>query len=226
VASVVDEHAVVEARFLRFELHENVGQIVGALGHRVERRLDGIGGGHDAQAVPVPPVWVGETGEDHHEEAGLGACRGGQAEAPRSRGDPVADGAVALAAGRGGAGDDRAHLLARAGQGQPGEPGGANEAVEMGLEVVDLPVHDGRGVEDAVAAMHDVIVEGEHHEGGVGHDAAELARVESPVANGLPRPQGAKVLDDLVGLEHARGERDHQANTSTPRPTASVSMSS
>jgi hypothetical protein len=43
VARVVDEHSVVEARFLRFELHEDVGQVVGALGHRVQRRLDGIG---------------------------------------------------------------------------------------------------------------------------------------------------------------------------------------
>ena len=74
--------------------------------------------------------------------------------------------------------------------------------------------------------MHDVIVEGEHHEGGVGHDAAELARVEGPVANGLPLSERAKVLDYLVGLEHPGGERLHQANTSTPRPTASVSMSS
>jgi hypothetical protein len=160
VAGLVDEDAVVEPRLLRLHLHEDVRQVVRALGDGVERRLDGVRRRHDAQALRVPRVRVREAGVDHDEEPGLGPGRGRQAEAARARGDPVADRAVALAARRRGARDDVAHLLARARQGEARRRGRADEPVEVRLEVVDLPVDDGRGVEDPVAPVHHVIVEG------------------------------------------------------------------
>src|SRR2546427_6925032 len=56
----------------------------------------------------------------------------------------------------------------------------------MRLEVIDLAGLDRRGVEDAVPAVHHVIVERDDHQRGVGHDPAELAGVERPVLDRLP----------------------------------------
>src|SRR5262249_40210981 len=135
---------------------------------------------------------------------------GRQAEAPRPCGDPVADGAVTLAARRDRAYDDVAHLRTRTGQRQARKGRGAEEAVEVRLEIVDLALHDRRGLEHPVATVDNVIVEGQHHEGRIGHDAAKLARVEGPVADGLARAERAKMSDDLLDLEHAgRGGHWH-----------------
>jgi hypothetical protein len=56
------------------------------------------------------------------------------------------------------------------------------------LEVVNFPVDESRGVEDAVTAMDHVVVERQHHERGIGDDAAQLARVESEIVYRLPLP--------------------------------------
>src|SRR5438309_1185028 len=101
-------------------------------------------------------------------------CAGGrgEAEAPRAGGSPVADGAIAPPARRRGAHDDVAHLLARRKLELRG-PRRTDEPIEVCLQVVDLPVLDGRGIEDAVPAVHHVIVERDDHQRGVGHDPAE-----------------------------------------------------
>jgi hypothetical protein len=57
----------------------------------------------------------------------------------------------------------------------------------MGLQVVNLAVHQPGRIEDPVAAVHHVIVEGDYHERRIGHDAAELARVEREVFDQLSR---------------------------------------
>ena len=62
-----------------------------------------------------------------------------------------------------------------------------------------LAVHDGGGVEDPVAAVHHVVVERQDHERGIGHDPAELARVERPVLDGLAASGGAELLERLLG---------------------------
>ena len=59
----------------------------------------------------------------------------------------------------------------------------------MRLEVVNLVRRRCGRIEDAVAAMHDVVVEREHHQRGVGDDALQLAGIERPVLDGLPRAQ-------------------------------------
>jgi hypothetical protein len=58
--------------------------------------------------------------------------------------------------------------------------------IEMRLEIVDASVDDPGRVEDAVAAMHHVIVERDHHQRGICDDATELARVEGVELNRLP----------------------------------------
>jgi hypothetical protein len=59
----------------------------------------------------------------------------------------------------------------------------------MRLEVVDLPGDDGGGIENAVAAVDDMIVEGDHHQRWIRDDALQLAGVERPVLDGLSRAQ-------------------------------------
>ena len=49
-------------------------------------------------------------------------------------------------------------------------PGRTQEAIEMRFEIVDAPVHQASGIEDAVTAMNHVIVEGNNHQRGVGDD--------------------------------------------------------
>src|SRR5262249_20134442 len=62
-------------------------------------------------------------------------------------------------------------------------------------------------VEDAVAAVHHVVVERDDHQCGVGHDPAELARVERPVLDRLAGPKRAELLDYLTGRQHWQSGR-------------------
>ncbi len=71
----------------------------------------------------------------------------------------------------------------------------------MRIEVVDPAVDDAGGVEDAVAAMDHVIVEGNHHQCRVGDDAAELARVERRVFDRLLFAQLAQLCEKLRIVE-------------------------
>ena len=48
----------------------------------------------------------------------------------------------------------------------------------MRLEVVDLSANEAGGVEDAMAAVHHVVVEREHHQRRIGDHPAQLAGVE------------------------------------------------
>ena len=50
----------------------------------------------------------------------------------------------------------------------------------MRVEVVDLPIDDPRGVEDAVAAMDHVIVERDHHHRRVGDDGLRVTVLDLP----------------------------------------------
>ena len=72
----------------------------------------------------------------------------------------------------------------------------------MRIEVVDPAVDDAGGVEDAVAAMDHVIVERDHHQRGIGDDAAELARVERRVFDRLLRAQRAQLFEHVLVGEH------------------------
>ena len=103
--------------------------------------------------------------------------------------------------------DDVAHLVARAGQPQLRVLGGAQEAIEVRLEIVDLPADQPRGVEDAVTAVHHVVVERNHHQRRVGDDAAELARVERGELHRLARAQGAEAGQDIGGGQDLQGGR-------------------
>ena len=65
----------------------------------------------------------------------------------------------------------------------------------MRFEIVDAAVDEAGRVEDAVTAMHHVIVEGNDHQGRIGDDAPELARVEGGEFDRLSsakRPQARK----------------------------------
>ena len=55
----------------------------------------------------------------------------------------------------------------------------------MGFEIVNPAVDQAGRVEDAVSAMHHVIVERNHHQRRFGDDAAQLARVKGVVVDGL-----------------------------------------
>ena len=68
----------------------------------------------------------------------------------------------------------------------------------MRFEIVDLPVDDAGGVEDAVAAVHHVIVERNHHQRRIGDDAAKLAGIERRVLDRLLRAQGAQLVEDVA----------------------------
>src|SRR5262249_55494419 len=139
--------------------------------------------------------------EDHDEEPGVGAAGRGEAKTARSGRSPVPDRALAPPAGGGGPHDDVAHLVS----GRKLELRilrGPDEAIEVRLEVVDLASLDRRGVEDAVAAVHHVVVERDDHQRGVGHDSAELARVERPVLDRLAGPERPELLDYVTGRQH------------------------
>src|SRR5262249_40203059 len=73
------------------------------------------------------------------------------------------------------------------------------------LQIVDLALHEGGGVEDAMPSVHHVVVEGNDHERGVGDHTAELARVERPEAHGLRGPEGAEARHHVVGVEDLEG---------------------
>ena len=112
----VDEHAVVEAGLLRLHLHQHVGQVVGGLGDGVERRLDRIGRGHHLQAVGVPALRVRRGRRTPSRRSRARRRPPASARDCRARRQPVADRAVAAAAGGGRLDDDVAHLVARARQ--------------------------------------------------------------------------------------------------------------
>src|SRR5262249_13922520 len=63
------------------------------------------------------------------------------------------------------------------------------------------------GVEDAVAAVHHVVVERDDHQRGVGHDSAELARVERPVLDRLAGPERPELVDYVTGRQHWQSGR-------------------
>ena len=65
-----------------------------------------------------------------------------------------------------------------------------------------LPVDEPRGVEDAVAAMHHVVVERNHHQRRVGDDAAELAGVERGEGHRLAFAQRAEAGQHVGGGQH------------------------
>ena len=94
-SGLVDEHAVVEPRFLRLHLHQDVGQIVGRLRDRVERRLDRICRRHHAQTIGVPTIRIREPAEHDHEEARLGASGRREIQVAGTSRQPVADRSVA-----------------------------------------------------------------------------------------------------------------------------------
>ena len=75
----------------------------------------------------------------------------------------------------------------------------------MRFEIVDAPVHEPGGVEDAVAAMDHVVVERDQHQRRIGDDAAELARIERVELHRLPRPQRAQAAQHVVGVQHPKG---------------------
>src|SRR3989442_1661451 len=175
IPGLVDEDTVVEAALERFHLHEDVGQVVGALGDGVEGRLDGVRRRHDPQALRVPGIGIGEAGEDHHEEARLSPGSRGEPETPGTRGSPVANRTLSPPAGARRPHDDVPHLVPRWNLELRG-PSRPDESIEVSLEVVDLARLDRRRVEDAVPAVHHMVVEGDDHERGIGHDPPELAR--------------------------------------------------
>ena len=90
-------------------------------------------------------------------------------------------------------------------------------AIEMRFQIVDLPVNQSGRIEDPMAAVHDVIVERDHHQRGIGDDAPELAGVERGELHGLPSAQRAQVAKDLVGAEHLKIEiQDSHTDTLHP----------
>ena len=76
----------------------------------------------------------------------------------------------------------------------------------MRLEIVDTAVHEAGRIEDPVAAMHDVVVEGDHHERRISDDASELARVERGVLHWLSRAQRLKAGQYVAGTEPLKSE--------------------
>ena len=87
----------------------------------------------------------------------------------------------------------------------------------MRLEIVDAAVHETRSIEDAMPAVHHVIVERNHHQRGIGDDAPELAGVERGELYGLPSAQRAQVAKDFVGAEHLKVEiQDSHTDTLHP----------
>jgi hypothetical protein len=58
--------------------------------------------------------------------------------------------------------------------------GGAEEAGQVRVQLVQAAVHDHGRVEDAVAAVHHVVVDGDGHHRGVQDDAAHHAGVHGP----------------------------------------------
>ena len=77
----------------------------------------------------------------------------------------------------------------------------------MRLEVVNLPADQAGGVEDAVAAVHHVVVERQDHQRRVGHDAAELARIERGERHRLPLSKGVEAGQDVGGVQDLQGGR-------------------
>ena len=71
----------------------------------------------------------------------------------------------------------------------------------MRLEIVDAAVDDTRRIEDAVPAVHHVIVERNHHQCGIGDDAPELAGVEGGELDRLPSAKRAQVREHVIRSE-------------------------
>ncbi len=55
----------------------------------------------------------------------------------------------------------------------------------MGIELVQLTIHNGRGVEDGMTAMHHMVIERQHHQRGIGRDPAQDARVHGGKIRGF-----------------------------------------
>ena len=75
----------------------------------------------------------------------------------------------------------------------------------MRIQIVNLAVDDARGVEDAVAAMDHVVVERDHHQGGIGDHPSELAGIERGVLDGLFRAQRPQLFKHFMFVQHPKG---------------------
>ena len=77
----------------------------------------------------------------------------------------------------------------------------------MCLEVVDLAVHEACRIEDAMAAVHHVIVERDYHERRIGYHAAELARVKREVFNELSPAKRSQPSKHIFAGQHSNSDR-------------------
>lgn len=194
VALAVHPHRRERAAVLGVHDGQHVGEVVDVLHGGEQRRLHGHRRGHRAHAVAALGV-VGR--DDDGVERRPGAAGGGQEEVAAAGAEPVADGPPPAVGRRRHLDEDAAERVARERGADAGLGGGAEEAVEVRVELVEVAVEDHGGVEHAVAAVDHVVVERDGHHRRVQDDAAEHARVHRRERRRRRLPFLLQLLDDL-----------------------------
>ncbi|KAF5030233.1 hypothetical protein DSECCO2_640250 [anaerobic digester metagenome] len=208
-ALVVEREGHVHAAFVRLAGHEHVGQVVGVLDARKVPLLGGDGTAEGGQPLVEPRLGLGGEMVGGHVQAGFRAFGGVDAEAAGAAPHQHADGAVGLAARLGHLDDDLAQALPRArwGKIQPG--GGTAHAPKVRVQLVDAAVQVLHALEDAVAPMGKVVVEGHEHQARVAAYGAHAVLVESDDARFAGAFAGQQAGDVGVGIKHG----DHGVTT-------------
>ena len=167
----------VELAVEGFVLHEGVGKVVAGFDGGKVAGFYGDGGPAGGGSVGVGVHEGGGESVDDDVEGGLGAVGGADPHASGAAGEEDADEGVIAAGGADGLEYDVNKVVAVDRRGEMDAGGGLDEAVEVGFEEEDASVAGFEGFEDAVAAMDEVVVDGDDHPLGVGGDASVEAGV-------------------------------------------------
>ena len=209
VAVGVEREDEVESALDGFAAHEGVGEVVDALDACEEVRFDRDAAQPDAGAAGMQFHEGAREADGEDEEQRLGAFERVGAVAAGAAGNEYADEGVGMAAGAEDGGEDAVPFRAGPGDGETDLRGAAFEAVPVGGEVVGGAGGALEGLEEAVAAVDHVVVDGDDHEVGVGGDGVPPAGIHGVVVplvvGAVGVAEGGEIAGGEVGVHGAGG---------------------
>lgn len=168
-----------------FGFHEDVGEVVAGFDGGESAGFGGDGAEDGAGAFGVAFHEGRRGGVGDGVKAGGGGFGGVDAETAGAAAEEEAD-EKAGAGGEGAeVGEDVAEAVWGDGEGEADAGGGVVEAGEVGVEVVKLIGFEQEGFEDAVAAVDEVVVDGDAHEAGIGDEGIPFGGVHGVVGSGM-----------------------------------------
>ena len=199
-AVFVKGHGHVHAFLAGFHGHEDIGQIIGALDAGQIFLLGRNGAAEDREPFAVH-VLIGQfRGQGHNVQTGLRAFRRGNAETARPPAEKDAQVAVIPPRGAGHVQNALAQFLPGTGRRDAQSPRAVAHAGQVLVQDENLPLPVADALEQAVAAMADVVVQGQQQKARVRTDASHPVIVKGQKFV-RPRPGGGqKGLQIGVGI--------------------------